>query len=97
MNEAERCDRMSLMHAGKVLASGTPQELVQQGRGQSGSGVYLPRAGGSCGRRLENPNTANIQTPAASGKPSRQGISPAFVQLQSPRSAGATPRSGITA
>ncbi len=30
MNEAERCDRMSLMHAGKVLASGTPQELVQQ-------------------------------------------------------------------
>ncbi|XVB26492.1 ribosome-associated ATPase/putative transporter RbbA [Citrobacter koseri] len=30
MNEAERCDRMSLMHAGKVLASGTPQELVEQ-------------------------------------------------------------------
>ncbi|MDU7255276.1 MAG: ABC transporter ATP-binding protein/permease [Escherichia coli] len=24
MNEAERCDRISLMHAGKVLASGTP-------------------------------------------------------------------------
>lgn len=30
MNEAERCDRMSLMHAGKVLASGTPQELVER-------------------------------------------------------------------
>lgn len=30
MNEAERCDRMSLMHAGKVLASGTPQALVKQ-------------------------------------------------------------------
>ncbi|WP_045448597.1 ribosome-associated ATPase/putative transporter RbbA [Citrobacter sp. S-77] len=30
MNEAERCDRMSLMHAGKVLASGTPRELVKQ-------------------------------------------------------------------
>ncbi|EEZ4382620.1 ribosome-associated ATPase/putative transporter RbbA [Escherichia coli] len=30
MNEAERCDRISLMHAGKVLASGTPQELVEQ-------------------------------------------------------------------
>lgn len=27
MNEAERCDRISLMHAGKVLAQGTPQEL----------------------------------------------------------------------
>lgn len=28
MNEAERCDRISLMHAGKVLASDTPQALV---------------------------------------------------------------------
>jgi ribosome-dependent ATPase len=27
MNEAERCDRISLMHAGKVLAIGTPDEL----------------------------------------------------------------------
>ncbi len=30
MNEAERCDRISLMHAGKVLASDTPQALVKQ-------------------------------------------------------------------
>ncbi|HBN6366731.1 TPA: ribosome-associated ATPase/putative transporter RbbA, partial [Escherichia coli] len=30
MNEAERCDRISLMHAGKVLANGTPQELVEK-------------------------------------------------------------------
>ncbi len=30
MNEAERCDRISFMHAGKVLVSGTPAELVQQ-------------------------------------------------------------------
>lgn len=29
MNEAERCDRISLMHAGKLLAVGTPQELRQ--------------------------------------------------------------------
>ena len=28
-NEAERCDRISLMHAGKVLAVGTPQQLVE--------------------------------------------------------------------
>ncbi len=27
MNEAERCDRISLMNAGQVLASGTPEEL----------------------------------------------------------------------
>jgi ribosome-dependent ATPase len=29
VNEAARCDRMSLMHAGKVLVSGTPAELVR--------------------------------------------------------------------
>lgn len=29
MNEAERCDRLSLMHAGRVLAVGTPEELRQ--------------------------------------------------------------------
>jgi ribosome-dependent ATPase len=30
MNEAERCDRISLMNAGKVLASGSPDEIRQQ-------------------------------------------------------------------
>ncbi|MGO9458604.1 MAG: ribosome-associated ATPase/putative transporter RbbA, partial [Rhodomicrobium sp.] len=30
MNEAERCDRISLMNAGKVLADGAPAELVRQ-------------------------------------------------------------------
>ncbi len=28
MNEAERCDRISLMHAGRILATGAPAELV---------------------------------------------------------------------
>ncbi|MHC0054488.1 ribosome-associated ATPase/putative transporter RbbA [Actibacterium sp. D379-3] len=32
MNEAERCDRISLMHAGDVLVSGAPAEIVA-GRG----------------------------------------------------------------
>ncbi|MBX6743144.1 MAG: ribosome-associated ATPase/putative transporter RbbA [Acetobacteraceae bacterium] len=29
MNEAARCDRVSLMHAGRVLATGAPEELVR--------------------------------------------------------------------
>lgn len=29
MNEAERCDRISLMHAGRVLAVGAPEDLVR--------------------------------------------------------------------
>ena len=28
MAEAERCDRVSFMHAGRVLAEGTPDELI---------------------------------------------------------------------
>ncbi|HSZ53278.1 MAG TPA: ribosome-associated ATPase/putative transporter RbbA [Caulobacteraceae bacterium] len=30
MNEAERCDRMSMMHRGKVLAQGKPADLVAE-------------------------------------------------------------------
>jgi ribosome-dependent ATPase len=30
MNEGERCDRISLMHAGKVLASDTPARLIRE-------------------------------------------------------------------
>jgi len=49
MNEAERCDRISLMHAGKILASDAPAKLVKS----SGHATleqafidYLKEAGG---------------------------------------------------
>ena len=32
MNEAARCDRLSLMHEGRVLATGTPAELIEAQR-----------------------------------------------------------------
>jgi ribosome-dependent ATPase len=35
MNEAERCDRMSMMHAGKVLAQGPPAQLVAERKARS--------------------------------------------------------------
>jgi ribosome-dependent ATPase len=35
MTEAQRCDRVSLMHAGRVLASGAPAELARQRGGGS--------------------------------------------------------------
>lgn len=49
MNEAERCDRISLMHAGKVLAVGSPEELSEQNGGQPLEEVfisYLAKAAG---------------------------------------------------
>ena len=35
MNEAERCDRISLMHAGRVLAVGVPHDLAESSGGGS--------------------------------------------------------------
>lgn len=35
VNEAERCDRVSLMHAGRILAMGTPAEIVAAERAPS--------------------------------------------------------------
>jgi ribosome-dependent ATPase len=41
MNEAERCDRLSLMHAGRVLAVGTPDELRQSHGGGSLEDAFI--------------------------------------------------------
>ncbi|MGC2203085.1 MAG: ATP-binding cassette domain-containing protein, partial [Stellaceae bacterium] len=69
MNEAERCDRISLMHAGKVLAVGTAKELTQR-RGmaslQDAFIAYLEEAAG-----LEpgaKPAAAEVPLEAAEGR-----------------------------
>ncbi|MDI4638517.1 MULTISPECIES: ribosome-associated ATPase/putative transporter RbbA [Halomonadaceae] len=41
MNEAERCDRISLMHAGKVLAQGEPDALRRQRDAQTLEGAFI--------------------------------------------------------
>ncbi|MDP3848545.1 MAG: ribosome-associated ATPase/putative transporter RbbA [Pseudomonas sp.] len=41
MNEAERCDRISLMHAGKVLACDTPAALQQQYAGENLEAAFV--------------------------------------------------------
>ncbi len=41
MNEAERCDRISLMHAGKVLAVGAPLDLVKERGGESLEDTFI--------------------------------------------------------
>ncbi|MBU1439155.1 MAG: ribosome-associated ATPase/putative transporter RbbA [Gammaproteobacteria bacterium] len=50
MNEAERCDRISLMHAGKVLVSDTPAQIVANQQASSLEDAfigYLQQAGAS--------------------------------------------------
>ncbi|WP_153160108.1 ribosome-associated ATPase/putative transporter RbbA [Zoogloea sp. 1C4] len=69
MNEAERCDRMSMMHAGKVLDSDVPARLVEK-RGaktleEAFIGYLVEAEGGTVAPAgpTEAANTA-IQTPA---------------------------------
>ncbi len=66
MNEAERCDRISLMHAGKVLASDTPAALrAAQGANSLEEAFisYLKKGGAD---RL--PQAAMPAAPRAAGK-----------------------------
>ncbi len=41
MNEAERCDRMSMMHAGKVLAQGPPSQLVAERKAKNLEAAFI--------------------------------------------------------
>ena len=41
MNEAERCDRISLMHAGRILAQGPPSELREAQGGASLDDTFI--------------------------------------------------------
>jgi ribosome-dependent ATPase len=78
MNEADRCDRISLMHQGRVLAVGAPKELVK-GRGsatlEDAFISYLEEAGGK-DKKSEQPQAAAApaekaepQQPAAATRP----------------------------
>jgi ribosome-dependent ATPase len=41
MNEAMRCDRISLMHAGRVLAVGSPRELIRSKGRETLEGAFI--------------------------------------------------------
>ncbi|MCE1192166.1 MAG: ribosome-associated ATPase/putative transporter RbbA [Acidovorax sp.] len=72
MNEAERCDRISLMHAGRVLASAAPADIVAQ-RGaatleEAFIGHLVDAGGGSAGPAPAEPAPA-VPVDAARARP----------------------------
>ena len=74
MNEAERCDRISLMHAGKVLASDSPAALVER----SGCATleeafigYLKEASGLADEPAGAGPTQAASTPVQASAPAR--------------------------
>ena len=79
MNEAERCDRMSMMHAGKVLAQGPPSQLVAERKAKSLEDAfigYLEEAAEKSAAEAAAPADAELSAPAthADTAPSRFSI-----------------------
>lgn len=72
MNEAERCDRISMMHAGKVLDSDTPAALVEKRGAASLEEAfigYLVDAGGGSPTSQEDEATPAASAPAPTAAP----------------------------
>jgi len=72
MNEAERCDRISLMHAGKVLAVGAPLELVKERGSNSLEDTFVGYLADAAG--IDRSKKVEAPPPAAApveGEPAR--------------------------
>jgi ribosome-dependent ATPase len=75
MNEAERCDRISLMHRGRTLAVGTPGEIVAAEGVPSIEEAFIRQIARA------DPETAAAQAPASAGARPRGGVAlPGFLQ-----------------
>ncbi|HRO60589.1 MAG TPA: ABC transporter permease, partial [Burkholderiaceae bacterium] len=85
MNEAERCDRISLMHAGKVLVSDAPAELIRQ-RGvatlDDAFVAWLEEAG--AGKEAGEAAMAPRSVSAGSPTPARTPTAPASSRTDKP-------------
>ena len=74
MNEAERCDRMSLMHAGKVLDSDTPAALLARSGARTLEDAFIGYLKAAVGEDEAVPESQAVALPAeakASAEPHR--------------------------
>ena len=97
MNEAERCDRISLMHAGKVLAVGAPLDLVKE-RGSSSLedtfvGYLADAAGIDRSKKVEVPPPQSAPIEAEPMRVPKRFNLAASVGLCAARDRGASARS----
>jgi ribosome-dependent ATPase len=76
MNEAERCDRISLMHRGRVLAVGAPKELVKERGSASLEDAFISSLEEAAGidktKKTEAPQPAAPPAKAAPSRASRR-------------------------
>ena len=83
MNEAERCDRISLMHAGKVIAIGAPAELMERSGAASLEDVftdYLEKAAPESGEGPAGAPAETAELPSP-GPPPQPGLVAPLVRI----------------
>ena len=73
MNEAERCDRMSLMHAGRVLVSDTPAALMAARGVTSLEEAFVAYLEDATGERLAAPPATAVPAASPERKRARRG------------------------
>ena len=61
MNEAERCDRISLMHAGQVLASDSPAALIAARGANTLEEAFIDYLDEATGKAAESPATPDTE------------------------------------
>jgi len=73
MNEAERCDRISLMHAGRVLVSDTPAAIVRQRAAPTLEAAFISHLREATGDEADAPAPAPAAQPPETAVPSEHG------------------------
>jgi ribosome-dependent ATPase len=63
MNEAERCDRISLMHAGRVLVSDTPAAIVEKRRARSLEEAFISHLEEAVNCGTQAPPAVTVKVP----------------------------------
>ncbi|ACM39503.1 MULTISPECIES: ribosome-associated ATPase/putative transporter RbbA [Rhizobium/Agrobacterium group] len=81
MNEAMRCDRISLMHAGRVLVCDAPEAVIASRRGANLEEAFISYIEEAESSQSSNPATAPSTTIVASAEP-LSPAKPAYMPLR---------------
>jgi ribosome-dependent ATPase len=77
MNEAELCDRISLMHAGKVLVSDTPKAIIEQRQAATLEEAFIAHLEEAIGQTATAAQPQAVVAPAAESEIAEPSATPA--------------------
>ena len=81
MNEAERCDRISLMHAGRVLISDTPEAITKERGCDTLEEAFIDHLEEAAGGEEDTPSAPAPTKALAGGNEGQQSWKPARASL----------------